>query len=62
MNAPQVSIYAGGLFIKLALGWDMYISIAGLLLVTGLYTVIGSFFVSCVFYFIFYSIVELNKF
>ncbi|CAL1536392.1 unnamed protein product [Lymnaea stagnalis] len=36
-----VSIYAGGLFIKLALGWDMYISIAGLLLVTGLYTVLG---------------------
>ncbi|KAH9503391.1 Sodium/glucose cotransporter 4 [Bulinus truncatus] len=36
-----VSIYAGGLFIKLALGWDMYISIAGLLLITGLYTVLG---------------------
>merc|ERR1719239_271701 len=36
-----VSIYAGGLFIKLALGWDMYLSIAGLLLITGLYTVMG---------------------
>ncbi|XP_055898128.1 sodium/glucose cotransporter 4-like isoform X1 [Biomphalaria glabrata] len=36
-----VSIYAGGLFIKLALGWDMYISIAGLLLITGIYTVMG---------------------
>ncbi|KAH9503392.1 Sodium/glucose cotransporter 1 [Bulinus truncatus] len=36
-----VSIYSGGLFIKLALGWGMYISIAGLLLITGLYTVLG---------------------
>ncbi|KAL8611815.1 hypothetical protein ACOMHN_053536 [Nucella lapillus] len=36
-----VSIYAGALFIKLALAWDMYISIAGLLLITGLYTVLG---------------------
>ncbi|XP_064617111.1 sodium/myo-inositol cotransporter 2-like [Liolophura sinensis] len=36
-----VSIYAGALFIQLALGWDMYISIAALLAVTGLYTVLG---------------------
>ncbi|XP_041376601.1 sodium/glucose cotransporter 4-like isoform X2 [Gigantopelta aegis] len=36
-----VSIYAGALFIKLALAWDMYISIAGLLLVTGIYTILG---------------------
>ncbi|XP_067660642.1 sodium/mannose cotransporter SLC5A10-like [Haliotis asinina] len=36
-----VSIYAGGLFIKLALGWNMYISITGLLVVTGVYTILG---------------------
>lgn len=36
-----VSIYAGSLFIQLALGWDMYLSIAILLVVTGVYTVIG---------------------
>uniref|UniRef100_A0A0B7AFY9 Uncharacterized protein n=1 Tax=Arion vulgaris TaxID=1028688 RepID=A0A0B7AFY9_9EUPU len=37
----SVSIYAGALFIKMALGWDMYLSITGLLLITGLYTVLG---------------------
>ncbi|GFO49601.1 sodium/glucose cotransporter 4 [Plakobranchus ocellatus] len=36
-----VSIYAGALFINLALGWDMYLSIAGILCITGLYTVLG---------------------
>ncbi|WAR03091.1 SC5A9-like protein [Mya arenaria] len=36
-----VSIFAGALFIKLALGWDMYVSIAALLLVTAVYTVLG---------------------
>ncbi|CAH1787470.1 unnamed protein product [Owenia fusiformis] len=36
-----VCIFAGGLFIQLALGWDMYLSIAVLLLITGLYTVLG---------------------
>ncbi|XP_046558291.1 sodium/glucose cotransporter 5-like [Haliotis rubra] len=36
-----VSIYAGGLFIKLALGWNMYISIVGLLVITGIYTILG---------------------
>lgn len=37
----QVSIYAGALFIKLALGWDMYLSIVGLLFITGVYTILG---------------------
>ncbi|GFR62446.1 sodium/glucose cotransporter 4 [Elysia marginata] len=37
----SVSIYAGALFINLSLGWDMYLSIAGLLCITGLYTVLG---------------------
>lgn len=36
-----VSIFAGALFIQLSLGWDMYISIVALLIVTGLYTVLG---------------------
>lgn len=36
-----VSIFAGALFIQLSLGWDMYISIVALLLVTGIYTVLG---------------------
>ncbi|PVD22368.1 hypothetical protein C0Q70_18178 [Pomacea canaliculata] len=36
-----VSIYAGALFIKLALAWDMYISVVGLLAITGLYTILG---------------------
>jgi len=36
-----VSILAGALFIQLALGWDMYISIVFLLLITCAYTVLG---------------------
>ncbi|XP_076092318.1 sodium/glucose cotransporter 4-like [Mytilus galloprovincialis] len=36
-----VSIYAGALFIKLALGWAMYLSIVGLLIITGVYTILG---------------------
>jgi len=36
-----VSIYAGALFIQLALGWDMYLSIVGLLIITGVYTILG---------------------
>ncbi|XP_071156501.1 sodium/glucose cotransporter 4-like isoform X1 [Mytilus edulis] len=36
-----VSIFAGSLFIQMALGWNMYISIAILLFITGLYTVLG---------------------
>ena len=36
-----MSIYAGALFIQLALGWDMYLSIVGLLIITGVYTILG---------------------
>ncbi|KAH3888394.1 sodium/glucose cotransporter 4-like [Dreissena polymorpha] len=36
-----VSIFAGALFIQLALGWDMYVAIAALLLVTAVYTLLG---------------------
>ncbi|KAL3858002.1 hypothetical protein ACJMK2_012620, partial [Sinanodonta woodiana] len=36
-----VSIFAGALFIQLSLGWDMYISIVALLLITGFYTILG---------------------
>ncbi|KAK3087649.1 hypothetical protein FSP39_008724 [Pinctada imbricata] len=37
----SASIFAGSLFIQLALGWDMYASIAVLLTVTGILTVLG---------------------
>lgn len=37
----QVCIYAGALFIQLALGWDMYLSIVVLLIITGIFTVLG---------------------
>ncbi|KAJ8300476.1 hypothetical protein KUTeg_021995 [Tegillarca granosa] len=36
-----VSIFAGSLFIQMALGWNMYLSIVVLLVITGLYTVLG---------------------
>ncbi|KAK3587617.1 hypothetical protein CHS0354_032825 [Potamilus streckersoni] len=36
-----VSIFAGALFIQLSLGWNMYLSIVALLLITGFYTVLG---------------------
>ncbi|XP_033727039.1 sodium/glucose cotransporter 4-like [Pecten maximus] len=36
-----VSIFAGALFIQLALGWDMYVSIMALLGVTAIYTILG---------------------
>ncbi|XP_061165224.1 sodium/mannose cotransporter SLC5A10-like [Saccostrea echinata] len=36
-----VSIFSGALFIQLALGWNNYASIASLLVITGLYTVLG---------------------
>lgn len=35
------AMFSGALFIQLALKWDMYVSLAVLLLVTGLYTVLG---------------------
>ena len=38
----QVAIFAGALFIQLALGWNnLYLSILLLLVVTGLFTVLG---------------------
>ena len=37
----SVNLYAGALFIKLALGWDIYLSIFALLLVTAISTVTG---------------------
>ncbi|XP_056012408.1 sodium/glucose cotransporter 4-like [Ostrea edulis] len=36
-----VSIFSGALFIQLSLGWNNYVAIASLLLVTGIYTVLG---------------------
>ena len=36
-------MFSGALFIQMALKWDMYVSLAVLLIVTGLYTVLGEF-------------------
>ena len=37
----QVCIFAGALFIQMALGWNMYVSIVVLLVITAIYTVLG---------------------
>lgn len=37
----QVNLYAGGLFIQQSLGWDIYLSMIGLILVTALLTITG---------------------
>ena len=37
----QVDMYAGALFIQLALNWDIYLSVVLLLSITALYTVAG---------------------
>ncbi|XP_069119421.1 sodium/glucose cotransporter 4-like isoform X3 [Argopecten irradians] len=36
-----VSIFAGSMFIQMTLGWDMYLSIIVLLVITGVYTILG---------------------
>ena len=41
----QVDVYAGAIFIQQAIGWNTYLSIAILLVVTGIYTVIGKLYV-----------------
>ena len=38
----QVDVYAGAIFIQQAIGWNTYLSIAVLLVVTGIYTIIGN--------------------
>ena len=37
----QVDMYAGALFIQLALGWNLYVAIIALLGITAVYTVAG---------------------
>lgn len=37
----QVDMYAGALFIQLALQWNIYLAVVLLLLVTAIYTVAG---------------------
>ncbi|KAK3579954.1 hypothetical protein CHS0354_033472 [Potamilus streckersoni] len=37
----SVDVYAGAIFIQQALGWNTYIAIAGLLIVTAVYTIVG---------------------
>ncbi|XP_052795308.1 sodium/myo-inositol cotransporter 2-like [Mya arenaria] len=41
MTKISVDVFAGSVFIQQALGWNTYISISAILVVTGLYTVIG---------------------
>ncbi|XP_060071206.1 sodium/glucose cotransporter 4-like [Ylistrum balloti] len=36
-----VSIFAGSMFIQMTLGWDMYLSIIVLLVITSIYTILG---------------------
>ncbi|XP_033732423.1 sodium/glucose cotransporter 4-like [Pecten maximus] len=36
-----VSIFAGSMFIQMTLGWDMYLSIIVLLVITAIYTILG---------------------
>ena len=36
-----MDIYAGSVFVQQSLGWNSYISIAAILLVTAVYTVVG---------------------
>ena len=36
-------MFSGALFIQMALKWDMYVSLAVLLCVTGLYTILGKY-------------------
>jgi len=45
MLCSQSSMFAGSLFIQMALQWNMYASLAVLLIVTTLYTVLGTSFV-----------------
>lgn len=38
---PQVDMFSGAVFIQQALGWNIYVAISALLLITALYTVTG---------------------
>jgi len=37
----QVNLYSGGLFIQQSLGWNLYVSMIGLILITALLTITG---------------------
>ena len=41
MVIGKIKVYAGAIFIQQAIGWNTYLTIAILLVVTGTYTVIG---------------------
>ena len=42
-SSNQVDMYAGALFIQLALGWNLYVAIIALLGITAVYTVAGKY-------------------
>ena len=39
----QVDLYAGAVFLKEAMGWNIYVSSAIILAITALYTLMGKF-------------------
>lgn len=39
--SPQVDMFSGAVFIQQALGWNIYVAVITLLLITALYTVTG---------------------
>lgn len=43
MACVQVDMYAGAVFIQQALGWNIYLAVIVLLIITALYTVAGEF-------------------
>ena len=43
----QADIYAGAIFIQQAVGWNMYVGIVALLVITAIYTVSGINYILC---------------
>lgn len=39
--SPQVDMFSGAVFIQQALGWNIYVAVISLLLITALYTITG---------------------
>lgn len=46
--SPQVDMFSGAVFIQQALGWNIYVAVITLLLITALYTVTGVYTNMCV--------------
>lgn len=46
--SPQVDMFSGAVFIQQALGWNIYVAVITLLLITALYTVTGMYAHVCI--------------